>query len=452
MGKLLKLKEWVTLEDAAKHLTDSLGEAVSVADVLRFAIDGRIKPSIYLIRPLPARRCEVIYGYRENLKAGKYVKVKKEHRQNVEYLAYDTNDGDVLVTVPSKSINPSDGKTAGEIKSPICSVEGLYDLFFPYYFLEQKYALAIGIDTEPSNERNVIYLKSLMDEHLQNDKSNYYALEEIEWAGIGSNLHFISPLMFEPATDAKGAIVVVRTCELVRFEESLIESRTLEQSPRFDAAKIQLVDGQRWRINSDIKNAVLRLPSGFISIFGLAVNLKNRESDITIHEALDILGRNVFSRASSFENLENLPRLIDWETKQSVGFGRWAAARLAIATFGIDAIKGKDLNDALHENGFDSAEIAAYLKREANISLDVDDVIESPVKHVSRAVAHEENIITAMKVLGIDPLRLQSLKHGQHGTQKESVRSACVPRCMTKDNFNDAWKRLTSDGRIRRTT
>lgn len=205
-------------------------------------------------------------------------------------------------------------------------------------------------------------------------------------------------------------------------------------------------------MKSDILNAVLRLPSGFISIFDLAVNLNNREPDITIHEALDILGRNVFSRASSYVDLANLPRLIDWETKQPVDFGRWASARVAIATFGIDAARGKDLNDVLVENGFDAAEIAAYLKREANISLCVDNVIESPVKYVSRAMAHEENIITAMKTLGIEPLRLQFLKKGQRCNQKESVRKACVPCSMTKDNFNDAWKRLKKDGRIERTT
>jgi hypothetical protein len=49
MSKLVKLKEWLTLDDAAKHLSIMFGEDVGVADVLRLALDYRLTLSINFV-------------------------------------------------------------------------------------------------------------------------------------------------------------------------------------------------------------------------------------------------------------------------------------------------------------------------------------------------------------------------------------------------------------------
>lgn len=46
MGKLLRSKECLTVEDAAKHLSTVFREEVSKADVLRLALDRQLKLSI----------------------------------------------------------------------------------------------------------------------------------------------------------------------------------------------------------------------------------------------------------------------------------------------------------------------------------------------------------------------------------------------------------------------
>jgi hypothetical protein len=43
VSKLLSLKEWVTLNEAAKHLSSVFDEEVSVADLYRFALVGRLR-------------------------------------------------------------------------------------------------------------------------------------------------------------------------------------------------------------------------------------------------------------------------------------------------------------------------------------------------------------------------------------------------------------------------
>lgn len=42
MSKLFKLKEWLTVEEAAKHLSTVLGEVVAVADIYRLALDKHL--------------------------------------------------------------------------------------------------------------------------------------------------------------------------------------------------------------------------------------------------------------------------------------------------------------------------------------------------------------------------------------------------------------------------
>lgn len=49
MNKLSELKEWLTLEDAAKRLSASAKETANEADILRFALDGHLTLSVYFV-------------------------------------------------------------------------------------------------------------------------------------------------------------------------------------------------------------------------------------------------------------------------------------------------------------------------------------------------------------------------------------------------------------------
>jgi hypothetical protein len=49
MKKLLKLKQWLTVPDAARHLGIHFGADVSEADVLRYALDGHLTLSVYFV-------------------------------------------------------------------------------------------------------------------------------------------------------------------------------------------------------------------------------------------------------------------------------------------------------------------------------------------------------------------------------------------------------------------
>lgn len=57
VSKLFKLKEWLTIDDAARHMSAVCEEAINEADVLRLALDGHLKLSIFLVNGAYARPC-----------------------------------------------------------------------------------------------------------------------------------------------------------------------------------------------------------------------------------------------------------------------------------------------------------------------------------------------------------------------------------------------------------
>jgi len=59
MSKLLTLKEWLTVKDAAKRLSISTGEKIKEADVLRLALDGHLTLSVYFVNHANGRPARI---------------------------------------------------------------------------------------------------------------------------------------------------------------------------------------------------------------------------------------------------------------------------------------------------------------------------------------------------------------------------------------------------------
>lgn len=60
MSKLFKLKEWLTLNEAANHLSSVFGEQVTIADIYRLALDNHIMLSVNFINLAEAKKVELI--------------------------------------------------------------------------------------------------------------------------------------------------------------------------------------------------------------------------------------------------------------------------------------------------------------------------------------------------------------------------------------------------------
>jgi hypothetical protein len=60
LKKLLKLKEWLTVPDAARHLSILFGEDLSEADVLRLGLDGHLTLSVDFVNHAQAQCGKII--------------------------------------------------------------------------------------------------------------------------------------------------------------------------------------------------------------------------------------------------------------------------------------------------------------------------------------------------------------------------------------------------------
>lgn len=60
MSKLLKLKAWLTLDEVIKHISNVLGEPITLADVYRLALDGNLKLSVHFVNGACAKKVKFI--------------------------------------------------------------------------------------------------------------------------------------------------------------------------------------------------------------------------------------------------------------------------------------------------------------------------------------------------------------------------------------------------------
>ena len=107
MRKLLKLKEWLTVPDAARHLSILFGEEVSEADVLRLALDGQLTLSVFFVNHAKAH-------------CGRIVPVK-----DAKVYKLQMPDAEAVLCIQGLRINEREVLELGE---SVESINGVWDL------------------------------------------------------------------------------------------------------------------------------------------------------------------------------------------------------------------------------------------------------------------------------------------------------------------------------------
>ncbi|GIU13547.1 MULTISPECIES: hypothetical protein [unclassified Shewanella] len=60
MSKLFRLKDWLTLDEAVNHISNVLGEPITLADIYKFALDGHLKLSANFVNYAPAKKVMLV--------------------------------------------------------------------------------------------------------------------------------------------------------------------------------------------------------------------------------------------------------------------------------------------------------------------------------------------------------------------------------------------------------
>jgi hypothetical protein len=118
MSKLLKLKKWLTVPEAARHLAIVFGEEVSESDVLRLALDGHLKLSVNFVNHAKAKCGKVVA-----IENAKYRELSPEFVAHLPIAV--EHKGKPLMMLQGLNLND---KEVLELEKEVVTLDGVYDL------------------------------------------------------------------------------------------------------------------------------------------------------------------------------------------------------------------------------------------------------------------------------------------------------------------------------------
>ena len=121
MGKLFSLKEWLTVADTARHLSIVFSEEVSEGDVLRLALDGRLRLSAYFVNHANAR-CGKVVGEEE---VEWYENPLEFSESEILPGIFDEMKGKPILILKSLSL---DGERFLNLSDKVRTIRGVWDL------------------------------------------------------------------------------------------------------------------------------------------------------------------------------------------------------------------------------------------------------------------------------------------------------------------------------------
>lgn len=197
MKKLLNLKPWLTIADTAKHLSKIFDDDVSEAEVLRLAIDGRLRLSVYFVNQANAR-------------CGKIVPIAE-----AEYEEVPTLEGIGTVRLyKGPSLFSADGTPSHviELEETVVTLAGVYDLTMlgdELQEIEHRYQMLTGGPAVTTEGLDGTFVKGRCEKicQLQDEESNQPT------GGLPED-----------------SVLVVRTEVMRKFEESICDVAPSEDS------------------------------------------------------------------------------------------------------------------------------------------------------------------------------------------------------------------------------
>jgi hypothetical protein len=109
MKKLLNLKRWLTVPDAARHLSMFFGEDVSEADVLRLALDGQLTLSVNFVNHTTGRCGPVVPSGDAN------------------WIMTQSLSGDHQLRLPVSRMRIAEDKSI-DLDTEVIAIDGVWDL------------------------------------------------------------------------------------------------------------------------------------------------------------------------------------------------------------------------------------------------------------------------------------------------------------------------------------
>jgi hypothetical protein len=209
MRKLFNLKEWLTISDAAKHLSLIFKEEVTEADVLRFCLDEQLNLAIYFPNKLTAKSTKIV-----SIKSQGFPQIDGVNSNIVGDNALSTKDDEIhylegLFDLPMIAGN----KLAIECKYQKIIGGGELEVGYGAILVE-RYGQLFSLYSKLPQEQ----LKAISEDGNGNFSVDYVKRE-------------IAKFDYVPSTNfPENSSLVIKTKSLKEFETSInLESNNIEQ-------------------------------------------------------------------------------------------------------------------------------------------------------------------------------------------------------------------------------
>lgn len=262
MKKLFTLKKWLTLQEAARHLSIVFGEEISKADVLRLALDGHLKLSVNFVNRARARGGQVLPieeaeydeyppGYFPNLSIpeeykGKPIKVIRginldDKRVLILGTSVETLDGVYDLAMLGNERTDVEHEYQMLTNGPSVTLQGL-DGTFLFGEADTMYQLLESFDENEFEAGSSAHLRELKQEivrkKISDEKANELLSKHTEDRKLflakakalkdaGRDLENYHPAGGLP----DDSVIVVRTDALREFEQSLNSDTATKEKP-----------------------------------------------------------------------------------------------------------------------------------------------------------------------------------------------------------------------------
>jgi hypothetical protein len=276
--KLLKLRDWLTVPDAARHLSILLGDKITEAHVLRFALDGRLTLSVDFVNITPAW-------------CGKIIPHADAKRKIIQ-----TSDGKSDSSINEVSL--SDGRVISFTRN-FTFIEGVWDLVMfgaEVKAIEREYSLLTkGPAVVSLGHRNGLLVTrpdGTWGQLLQADKKGFNT-----WK-LRYDTSYDLPILYPAQAFPPDAVLVVRTSALRDLEALISEpepdlERPIDRRERISLLVIIAALAKLAKVNVAKPSAAAAAIEGEAARMGIRVGVR------TIEEKLKLIPDVLASKADT---------------------------------------------------------------------------------------------------------------------------------------------------------
>jgi hypothetical protein len=245
MSKLFKLKEWLTLEETATHISNVLGEPITLADIYRLALDSHLKLSANFVNGAQAR-------------TGKFVKTEDIEFREVENHLFTGEKLETPYSTPLNNETYVSGDDWVSLDPEVISIKELWDLTMigsealdiEHYYQQETSGLEITLTCfegtllrqgdvicqlqsdfdDNEYQQGSKAAKQKLDQYIANNKltddeikklRDEYQAERKKYLGGKREFERVPTYYPSGGLDEHDYVLVVKTKEVTRFIQSL---------------------------------------------------------------------------------------------------------------------------------------------------------------------------------------------------------------------------------------